>query len=192
MLSVGVTANRLSVTPAAKPASAARGPDTLPSASASSRLYWSNATNPKRVHRPSLAQDVLSKSSSRDNALRTQQEERTDASLGGVADDERRAPGVPLRAEWWPRQLLALGQPAVQLCSCLGDCGQQQKSRLVSISSPSYIARFVSLVPTANPSTGRGTVRTGGLSLSLEMKIHGRRDERGVHSAGYVIATNRK
>lgn len=39
ILSVGVTANKLSVTPAAKPASAARGPVTLPSASARRRLY---------------------------------------------------------------------------------------------------------------------------------------------------------
>lgn len=46
MDSVGVTASKLSVTPAAKPASIARGPVTLPSASASMRLYWSKATNP--------------------------------------------------------------------------------------------------------------------------------------------------
>lgn len=57
MLSVGVTASRLSVTPAAKPATAARGPDTLPSASASSRLYWSKATNPivRRQHKNVLS-----------------------------------------------------------------------------------------------------------------------------------------
>lgn len=46
MLSVGVTASRDSVTPAPKPASTVRGPLSLPSASASKRLYWSKATNP--------------------------------------------------------------------------------------------------------------------------------------------------
>lgn len=46
MDSVGVTASRDSVTPAAKPARAARGPVTLPSASARRLLYWSKATNP--------------------------------------------------------------------------------------------------------------------------------------------------
>ena len=54
MLSVGVTANRLSVTPAANPAAAARGPDTLPSASASNLLYWSKATNPIVRHQPRM------------------------------------------------------------------------------------------------------------------------------------------
>lgn len=39
ILSVGVTANKLSVTPAANPANAARGPVTLPLASARRRLY---------------------------------------------------------------------------------------------------------------------------------------------------------
>lgn len=46
MLSVGVTASRDSVTPAPKPAITVRGPLSFPSASASIRLYWSNATNP--------------------------------------------------------------------------------------------------------------------------------------------------
>lgn len=39
MLSVGVTASKDSVTPAAKPARAARGPLTVPSGSARRRLY---------------------------------------------------------------------------------------------------------------------------------------------------------
>lgn len=44
---------------------------------------------------------------------------------------------------------------------------------------------------TATPSTGCGTAWIGGWSLCLGMKVHGRRDGRGVHSAGYVIAINR-
>jgi len=52
MLSVGVTAMRDSVTPAPKPAMTVRGPETLPSASASRVLYWSKAT--KRM--PALAE----------------------------------------------------------------------------------------------------------------------------------------
>lgn len=42
----GVTASKLSVTPAPNPAMTVLGPDILPSASASKALYWSNATNP--------------------------------------------------------------------------------------------------------------------------------------------------
>ena len=45
MDSAGVTASRDSVTPAPKPASTLRGPDTFPSESARSRLYCSNDTN---------------------------------------------------------------------------------------------------------------------------------------------------
>ena len=51
MLSNGVTANRDSVAPAPKPAMTVRGPDTLPSGSASSDLYVSNATNPATPRR---------------------------------------------------------------------------------------------------------------------------------------------
>lgn len=46
ILSNGVTASKDSVTPAPKPAITVRGPEILPSASASNALYWSNATNP--------------------------------------------------------------------------------------------------------------------------------------------------
>ena len=45
MLSNGVTASSDSVIPAPNPATTVRGPDTLPSASARSALYVSNATN---------------------------------------------------------------------------------------------------------------------------------------------------
>lgn len=50
MLSVGVTASNDSVTPAPKPAKTVRGPVSLPSASASMRLYWSKATKPASVN----------------------------------------------------------------------------------------------------------------------------------------------
>lgn len=46
ILSKGVTAKRLSVTPAPKPAITVRGPEIFPSASSSMDLYWSKATNP--------------------------------------------------------------------------------------------------------------------------------------------------
>lgn len=91
---------------------------------------------------PSSAQYVLSHpigpacASSLQRGKDTSTRKRTDPGLGRVADDERRAPSVPLRSERWPRQLLALGQPAVELCSCLGDCSRQKESRLVSISLP--------------------------------------------------------
>lgn len=46
MLSKGVTARRLSVTPAPKPAITVRGPEIFPFESSSIDLYWSKATNP--------------------------------------------------------------------------------------------------------------------------------------------------
>ena len=46
MLSVGVTANSDSVTPAPKPAMTVRGPESLPFSSTRRALYWSNATKP--------------------------------------------------------------------------------------------------------------------------------------------------
>lgn len=46
MLSNGVTANSDSVAPAPKPAITFAGPEILPSESANSALYVSNATNP--------------------------------------------------------------------------------------------------------------------------------------------------
>lgn len=49
---------------------------------------------------------------------------RTDASLGRVADNQRRAAGVPLLAKRRPGKLLSLCQAAVELCSGLCDCGR--------------------------------------------------------------------
>lgn len=46
ILSKGVTARRLSVTPAPKPAITVRGPEIFPLESSSIDLYWSKATNP--------------------------------------------------------------------------------------------------------------------------------------------------
>src|SRR4051812_47240279 len=97
MLSVGVTARRDSGTPAPNPAKTVRGPDILPSASASIFLYRSKATNPELQ----LAFFCL--------LLIYPTARPTDARLGRVANDQRRAPGVPLLAEWRPWQLLAGG-----------------------------------------------------------------------------------
>jgi len=47
---------------------------------------------------------------------------RTNASLERVADDERRASGVPLGAKGRPGQLLAVGEAAVELGARLCDC----------------------------------------------------------------------
>src|SRR5699024_4231566 len=99
MLSVGVTASSDSVTPAPKPARSVRGPVSLPSASASIRLYWSKATQPVRPSAPYSPPQC---------SLGRRRGGRTDASLGRVANDERRAACIPLAAERRPRQLLAL------------------------------------------------------------------------------------
>lgn len=50
--------------------------------------------------------------------------DEADAGLERVADDEGGAAGVPLRAERRPRQLLALGQPPVQLRARLCELGR--------------------------------------------------------------------
>lgn len=117
ILSVGVTANKLSVMPAANPARAARGPVTFPSASARRRLYWSKATNPAKNQLFVLAISVHVS-----DALHLKWEMHTYASLCRVANDQRRASCVPLLSEWWPRELLAVGETAVQLCPRFCDC----------------------------------------------------------------------
>lgn len=108
------------------------------------------------------------------------QTERTDPGLGRVADDESRAACVPLRAERRPRQLLALGQPAVQLCSCLGDCIQQFTVSPLHPPS-SYVARRVSSfhiessTSWRHPDRWRVTTNSGGSGNSrLERRTLGR------------------
>lgn len=52
---------------------------------------------------------------------------RTYASLGGVSNDQRRTSCVPLFSEWRPRELLAVGQAPVELCSCFRDCEEKRQ-----------------------------------------------------------------
>ena len=120
MLSVGVTARRDSVTPAPKPARTVRGPVILPSASARRLLYWSKATNPAPPNQFWLLIFSCAPPASG---------QRTNPRLGRVANDQRRAPGIPLLAEWRPRQLLPCSQPAIELCPRLGDCRVCQSGR---------------------------------------------------------------
>lgn len=96
MLSNGVTASSDSVTPAPKPAITVRGPEMLPSASASIFLYWSNATNPAELP-VSSGIEVYEAAGS-----------HTYSCLQRVSYDEGGASCIPLLAEGWPWQLLAV------------------------------------------------------------------------------------
>ncbi len=129
MLSVGVTASRDSVTPAPKPATTVRGPESFPSESARSFLYWSNETKPALdvVARPSVLASSF---------LAPRGVLRTDSGLGRVPYNQRRAPGIPLPAERRPGHLLAIGEPPIELRPRFGDYLESGRERHLGGSGP--------------------------------------------------------
>lgn len=97
--------------PAPNPAITVRGPEIFPSASESSALNLSNATKPmsSRInihHPPSLYVGEV----------------RTNSRLDRIANNQRRAPRIPLSTEGRERQFLTIWQTAIKLCSSFRDC----------------------------------------------------------------------
>lgn len=85
MLSNGVTANTDSNTPAPRPATTVRGAESLPSASWSNALIWSNTTNPDDSH---VSRYIKRYCSQCVKVL-------TDTCFDRVPNDESRAPSIP-------------------------------------------------------------------------------------------------
>jgi hypothetical protein len=169
ILSVGVTANKDSVTPAPKPASTVRGPESLPSESASKLLNWSNATNPTRrvcSRQPVMPHPTCNVPLQRFVFSRFA-DRRTDSSLGRIANDERRAARVPLLAKRRPWQLLPRREVPVELRPCLGDCDPIVVSASWLVAEATRLRRHMRR-------------RRGGVAMG-----------ENVHSAGYVIAGGR-